>query len=71
VELPEMDYDDGAVTLFLYVHGKNGDVSRKLRELLNYIFQIHLGKMPAALNLPPCNPSSMISKQIPGSRRYI
>ena len=37
VELPEMDYDDGAVTLFLYVHGKNGDVSRKLRELLNYI----------------------------------
>ena len=36
VELPEMDYDDGAVTLYLYVYGKEGRVSEKLRELLMY-----------------------------------
>lgn len=36
VELPEMNYDDGAVTLFLYVHGKKGNAPKKLREMLNY-----------------------------------
>ena len=31
-----MNYDDGAVTLFLYVHGKKGNASKELRELLHY-----------------------------------
>ena len=37
VELPEMNYNDGAVTLFLYVNGEEGNASKKLRELLRYL----------------------------------
>ena len=37
VELPDMDYDDGATTLFLNVTGKSEDVSQDLKELLVYI----------------------------------
>ena len=35
MELPELDYDDGAVTLYLYVYGKEGKVPEKLHELLS------------------------------------
>lgn len=36
VEEPEMSYDDGAFTLFLYTRGRKGDPSEELRQLLNY-----------------------------------
>ena len=36
-EVPELLYDDGAKTIFLYTHGKKGDVPQSLKELLNYM----------------------------------
>ena len=37
IELPEMEYDDGAVTIFLYVKGKEGNPPKDLQELLKYL----------------------------------
>ena len=37
VELPEMEYDDGASTLFLYTKGTEGIPSVALRQLLRYM----------------------------------
>ena len=37
VEEPDMPYDDGAETIFLYTKGKKGEVPEKLRQLLHYI----------------------------------
>lgn len=36
-EEPDMDYDDGAATLFFYTKGKVGNVSDELRKLMNYM----------------------------------
>lgn len=36
LEEPEMPYDDGAWTIFLYTRGTRGKVSKQVRELLNY-----------------------------------
>lgn len=36
-EVPELPYDDGAKTLFLYTKGKKGNVSQALREFLGYM----------------------------------
>lgn len=36
-ELPELPYDDGAKTIFLYTKGEKGDASQALRELLEYM----------------------------------
>ena len=36
-EVPELPYDDGAKTIFLYTKGEKGDASQSLRELLNYM----------------------------------
>lgn len=38
-EKPEMTYDDGAKTLFLYTKGIEGNPSRKLKQLLHYMEQ--------------------------------
>ena len=35
-EYPEMDYEDGAVTVFLYTKGTQGEASEELRQLLRY-----------------------------------
>ena len=37
VESPEMDYEDGATTLFLNLIGEPGDIPQELKELLTYI----------------------------------
>ena len=37
IELPEMEYDDGAVTLFLYVKGTKGNPPEDLKILLRYL----------------------------------
>ena len=37
IEVPELPYEDGARTIFLYTKGEKGDVSRGLRELLDYM----------------------------------
>ncbi len=37
VELPDMPYDDGAKTLFLYTKGRDGNPSKELQELLRYM----------------------------------
>ena len=37
VEEPDMPYDDGAETIFLYTKGKKGDLPEKLRQLLHYM----------------------------------
>lgn len=37
VEDPDMPYDDGAVTIFLYTRGIQGIVSKELRQLLTYM----------------------------------
>ena len=37
LEVPELPYDDGAKTLFLYTKGKKGNATEGLRELLQYI----------------------------------
>lgn len=37
VEEPDMEYDDGAETLFFYTKGKVGNVSEELRKLLSYM----------------------------------
>lgn len=37
LEIPELSYDDGAKTLYLYTKGKNGNPSKALRELLEYM----------------------------------
>ena len=37
VEVPEMEYEDGAVTLFLYTKGKEGVPGEALRQLLHYM----------------------------------
>ena len=36
-EVPEMNYDDGARTLFLYTKGKKGKITKELRELMHYL----------------------------------
>ena len=36
-EEPQMKYDDGARTIFLYTKGKNGNPPEELRKLLNYM----------------------------------
>lgn len=36
-ELPEMPYDDGARTLYLYTKGRKGNPTRELRQLLEYM----------------------------------
>ena len=37
IEVPDLEYDDGATTLFLNVTGKSADVSQDLKELLAYM----------------------------------
>ena len=37
VELPEMDYEDGAVTIFLYTKGETGNPPEDLQVLLKYL----------------------------------
>ena len=37
VELPKMEYDDGAVTLFLYTRGTGGEPPKDLAQLLHYM----------------------------------
>lgn len=37
LEEPEMDYEDGAVTLVLYTRGTKGKISEELRQFLNYM----------------------------------
>lgn len=37
VELPEMEYEDGASTLFLYTKGTKGIPSQALQQLLHYM----------------------------------
>ena len=37
MEIPELPYEDGARTIFLYTKGKKGNVSQRLRELLEYM----------------------------------
>lgn len=36
VELPDMPYDDGARTIFLYTRGTQGNASEALRQMLHY-----------------------------------
>ena len=36
-EIPDMPYDDGAKTIFLYTKGKKGNPSTELKELLHYM----------------------------------
>ena len=36
-ELPDMEYDDGAETLFLYTGGDPGNVPDRIVELLRYM----------------------------------
>lgn len=36
-EIPDMLYDDGACTLYLYTKGRNGNVSESLRQMLHYM----------------------------------
>ena len=38
-ELPDMPYDDGSRTIFLYTRGKLGNTPQQLRELLEYMEQ--------------------------------
>lgn len=37
IEDPEMEYDDGALSLFLYTKGTNGIISQELKQLLHYL----------------------------------
>lgn len=37
LEEPEMDYEDGAVTLVLYTRGTKGKISEEFRQFLNYM----------------------------------
>ena len=37
VELPELPYDDGAKTIFLYTKGTEGNIKDELKELLQYM----------------------------------
>ena len=37
LEVPELPYDDGAKTMFLYTRGKKGNVSESVKELLRYM----------------------------------
>lgn len=37
VEVPDLEYEDGAVTLFLYVNGARGNAPKELEELLRYM----------------------------------
>lgn len=37
LEEPTLIYDDGALNLFLYIKGKKGAISQKLKELLHYM----------------------------------
>lgn len=36
-EEPDMEYDDGAASLFFYTKGKKGEVSEEARKLLKYM----------------------------------
>ena len=41
-EEPEMEYDDGAVTIFFNTKGKNGEVPEEVRKFLNYLEETHI-----------------------------
>ena len=36
-EVPELEYDDGAMTVFVYTKGKKGKITKELRELMRYL----------------------------------
>ena len=37
VEVPELEYEDGAKTIFLYTRGKEGNPPEELKQLLHYM----------------------------------
>lgn len=41
-EIPELPYDDGAKTIFLYTKGKKGNPSKELKEFLHYMEETSL-----------------------------
>lgn len=48
VELPELPYDDGARTIFLYTKGTEGDPPEELRQLMRYMEQSTLSNAQTA-----------------------
>lgn len=59
VEAPEMDYEDGALNLFLYTKGKIGVISQELKELLQYLESTTWNN---AVNEPLREVQSMVDK---------
>lgn len=59
LEEPEMEYDDGALNLFLYTRGKTGVISQELKELLQYLENTTWNN---AVNEPLREVQSMVDK---------
>lgn len=59
LEEPEMEYDDGTLTLFLYTRGKTGVISQELKELLQYLENTTWNN---AVNEPLREVQSMVDK---------
>lgn len=59
LEEPEMEYDDGALNLFLYTRGKTGVISQELKELLQYLEDTTWNN---AVNEPLREVQSMVDK---------
>ncbi len=37
IEVPELEYEDGAQTIFLYTRGREGNPPEELKQLLHYM----------------------------------
>ena len=59
LEEPEMEYDDGALNLFLYTRGRSGIISQELKELLQYLENTTWSN---AVNEPLREVQSMVDK---------
>lgn len=59
LEEPEMEYDDGALNLFIYTKGKTGATSQELKELLQYLENTTWNN---AVNEPLREVQSMVDK---------
>ena len=59
LEEPEMEYDDGALNLFIYTRGKIGAISQEFKELLQYLENTTWNN---AVNEPLREVQSMVDK---------
>ena len=47
IEVPELEYEDGAQTIFLYTRGREGNPPEELKQLLHYMEHSSIENAPS------------------------